>query len=356
MSDEYRIDSHKLMLHPRRVARWMDGETVYPIYMEISPSGVCNHRCTFCAMDYMKYRPSFLKTGILKERLTELGRLGLRSLMMGGEGEPLIHRDIAELILHAKTSRIDVAITTNGVLLTREFSENTLKSVSWIKVSINAGTSDTYARIHRTRAEDFDHVLSNLATAVHVAREQDVDCVIGAQMILLPENAPEIEALATRCREAGLRYLVIKPYSQHQKSITHEYKEFDYGPYLGMVHNLETLNDDQFRVIFRENTMRKILRGRRGYERCQALPFWSYIDSDGNVWGCSAYLGDERFLYGNINKQTFEEIWTGERRRKNLEYVHCDLDPEGCRMNCRMDDINLYLWELTHPGAHVNFI
>jgi len=356
MSDEYRIDSHKLMLHPRRVARWLDGETIYPIYMELSPSGACNHRCTFCALDYMQYRPSFLKTEIVKERLSELGRLGLKSVMMGGEGEPLIHKDMAEIILHAKSCGIDVAITTNGVLMTRAFAEKALKSISWIKVSLNAGTAETYAAIHRTKPEDFERVLANLADAAKVSREMGAECVIGAQMILLPENAAEVEQLAARCREAQLKYLVIKPYSQHHKSITHDYEQFDYAPYLAMVRQLETYNDSDFRVIFRENTMKKMHRNRRGYERCQALPFWSYIDSDGNVWGCSAYLGDEQFLYGNINEHSFEEIWNGERRRKNLEYVHCDLDPEGCRMNCRMDEINLYLWELTHPAAHVNFI
>ena len=356
MSDEYRIDSHKLMFHPRAVARWLDGELIYPIYMEISPSGACNHRCIFCALDYMEYRPSFLRTEVLKERLTELGRLGLKSVMLGGEGEPLLHRDISDIILHAKASGIDVAITTNGVLLTKEFSERTLKSVSWIKVSINAGTPDTYARIHRAKDSDFERVLSNLAVAAAVSREQGGNCVIGAQMILLPENAGEVEQLAALCREANLSYLVIKPYSQHHKSITREYEDFDYGPFLSMMRKLETFNDNQFRVIFRENTMKKIQRNRRGYERCLALPFWSYIDSDGNVWGCSAYLGDEQFQYGNIYQQTFEQIWKGERRRKNLEYVQCALDPEECRMNCRMDEINMYLWELTHPAAHVNFI
>lgn len=356
MSDEYRIDSHKLMLHPKRVAQWLDGGDVFPVYMEISPSGACNHRCTFCALDYMAYRPSFLQTGILKERLSELGRLGLKSVMMGGEGEPLIHRDLAEIINHAKSSGIDVAMTTNGVLLTRQFAETALQSISWIKVSINAGAPDTYSQIHRTKPEDFERVFSNLALAVRVGEESGGECVIGAQMILLPENAAEVEVLASRCRDAGLRYLVVKPYSQHHKSLTHEYEKFDYTPYLEMMQRLEKFNDDQFRIIFRENTMKKMQRRSRGYERCQALPFWSYLDSDGNVWGCSAYLGDERFCYGNINEQTFEEIWTGERRRHNLEYVRCGLDPEGCRMNCRMDEINLYLWELTHPSPHVNFI
>lgn len=119
---------------------------------------------------------------------------------------------------------------------------------------------------------------------------------------------------------------------------------------------LARFNDQGFTAIFREQTMKKMHRSSRGYERCLALPFWSYVDSGGNVWGCSAYLGDEEFRYGNIHEQTFEQIWTGERRKQHLAMVASRLDPEACRMNCRMDEVNLYLWELTHPKAHVNFI
>ena len=32
------------------------------------------------------------------------------------------------------------------------------------------------------------------------------------------------------------------------------------------------------------------------------------------------------------------------------------LDVTKCRQVCRLDKINSYLWELIHPGHHVNFI
>lgn len=354
--DKFRIDSHKLLFHPREVADWMNGETIYPIYMEISPSGSCNHRCTFCALDFMEYRPRFLDAPVLKERLTEMGRLGVKSVMFGGEGEPLLHKDIAGIINHTKGAGIDVAITTNGVLLGNDLFAQIAPSVSWIKVSLNAGTPETYAAVHRTKEADFERVIDNLKAAVTHLKATGNECTIGAQMILLPENANEVEKLSSICREIGLSYLVIKPYSQHHKSLTHTYEGFDYTPYLNMMDRLTGFNDETFSVIFRANTMKKMHRSQRGYERCLALPFWSYIDANGSVWGCSAYLGDERFNYGNIHEESFEEIWNGERRKVSLEMVANCLDTQECRMNCRMDEINLYLWELTHPSRHVNFI
>jgi radical SAM protein with 4Fe4S-binding SPASM domain len=351
-----RIDSHKLIFHPRRVVQWLDGSMVYPVYMEISPAGACNHRCTFCAVDYAGYKPHFLNTDILLSRLSELGSLGIASIMYAGEGEPLLHRDIAQIIEQTRSSGIDVAMTTNGVLLVPELAERILPHMSWLKVSINGGSPEGYAAIHRTRPDDYHKVFDNIRAASGIIEKNGLKCTLGVQAVLLPENAAEMELLARRSKDTGARYLVIKPYSQHHKSHTRLYEGIDYTPWLDLSERLDCFNDESFRIIFRTNTIKKMLRKERGYGRCLALPFWSYIDAAGNVWGCSSYLGDKRFLYGNIFKEDFRSIWTGDSRRQSLDMVASELDSEGCRMNCRMDEINLYLWELTHPGEHVNFI
>ncbi len=355
-SEQLRIDSHKLIFHPRRVAEWLDGQSISPVYIEISPSGSCNHRCIFCATDFMEYRPRYLDTGVLLERLTELGSLGVKSVMYAGEGEPLLHPDIATIVKHTKSVGIDVAMTTNGVFLSPETASKILPFISWLKVSIDAGTPETYSAVHRTKPEYFKRVIDNIAAAARLISENGWSCALGTQALLLPENAGEMELLAEYCKDAGAGYLVIKPYSQHLKSNNCRYEHVDYTPYMYLHERLERFNDDDFTVIFRGHTFEKLQRSVRGYERCLALPFWSYVDSGGNVWGCSCHMGDDRFLYGNITKKSFHEIWTGPERQRSLDYVAGELNPEGCRMNCRMDEINHYLWELTHPSEHVNFI
>lgn len=354
--DELLIDSHKLIFHPHRVSRWLDGENTYPIYMEISTTGLCNHRCTFCSMDHLGYRSSFPDSVILKKRITELGNLGVGSIMFGGDGEPLLNRDIVDIVQQTRTAGIDVALTSNGVLLVPELADKLLPEMHWIKVSLNAGTPETYAKVHRTVPDDFHKVFSNLQYAASFIDSNKLSCTLGAQAVLLPENADEMENLALRCRDAGLHYLVIKPYAQHPKSLTRIYEPVDYTQYLNLAEKLIRFNDDRFKVIFRMSTFNKLKRTHKGYDRCLALPFWSYIDAVGNVYGCSDYLGDDRFLYGNIHEETFQQIWQGERRQKSLEFVANKFDLDHCTLNCRMDDINFYLWKLTHPSSHFNFI
>jgi len=93
--DKFRIDSHKLIYHVNRVNDWIEGKNIYPIYMEVSPSGACNYRCVYCGLDFMEYKPRYLDTDIFKMRISELGTLGLKSIMYAGEGEPFLHKDMA---------------------------------------------------------------------------------------------------------------------------------------------------------------------------------------------------------------------------------------------------------------------
>lgn len=367
MSDRYAIDSHKLIYHPQRIAQlldagddWDQAKAVYPLYVELSPVGACNHRCTFCAVDYIGYQPIRLPLATAERALADMGRLGVRSVMFAGEGEPMLHKDIHRMVAAAAHAGIDTAMTTNASVLTDAFVEQALPRMSWIKASVNAGTADTYARIHQTQASDFQRVLDNLKTLADARRRHGYACTLGAQILLLPENAAEVETLARLCRDdIGLDYLVVKPYSQHRYSHTKAYEGIDYQAALRLGDSLRALNTGSFQVIFRENTMKKHDEGEANrYKTCHATPFlWAYIMATGAVYGCSAYLLDARFDYGNINDASFQDIWEGERRCENFRYVRHELDIHQCRLNCRMDEANRYLDRLIRRDVpHINFI
>ncbi len=367
MSDRFAIDSHKLIYHPTRVAQFLEAgddwermKQVYPIYVEVAPIGACNHRCTFCAVDYIGYNAVRLDLEVARKMLADMGRLGVKSVMFAGEGEPMLHKEIDQMVLAAAEAGIDTSFTTNATVISDAFVDRALPHVSWIKVSLNAGTADTYAKIHQTKASDFDKVCRNLKRLVEARNSRQLKCTIGAQILLLPENADEIVGLAKLCRdELGLDYLVVKPYSQHNFSLTQTYRNIDYSRFLFLQDQLAGLQTERFQLVFRNNTMQKYNANPDDrYPRCLATPaFWAYVMATGAVYGCSAYLLDQRFDYGNVNQQDFQSIWEGERRRESFRFVRNELDIHACRVNCRMDEVNRYLDRLVNDRVdHVNFI
>ena len=354
--DRFKIDGHKLNYHIDRVNDWLQGKNICPIYIEISPCGSCNHRCVYCALDFMKYQPKFLDRGVLKDRLLEMGKLGIKSIMYAGEGEPFLHKDMSDIINYTKKAGIDVAVTTNGVLFDKKISEAVLANLAWIRVSINAGTKGTYAAIHRTKPVDFDKAIKNMSYAADLRQRKGYKCTLGMQIVLLPENYREVELLAKKAKDIGMDYLVVKPYSQHPLSKTKKYKNIRYSDYLGLKEKLDTFNSAKFNVVLRIHAMKKWDEAKRDYKHCPALPFWAYIEASGDVYACSIYLTKNKFCLGNIYKDTFKNIWGGKKRLCLLRFAENELDTGKCRINCRMDEINRYLWELKHPPEHVNFI
>ncbi|SFQ24095.1 radical SAM additional 4Fe4S-binding SPASM domain-containing protein [Lachnospiraceae bacterium XBB1006] len=353
MADKIRMDSHKLIFHPDRVAAWLRGENIYPIELEVGLTNACNHRCIFCAVDYTGYQAIMADGELYKRRLEEFAEKGVKSIIYAGEGEPLLHRDAPEIINRTKSLGIDAAMSTNGVLLTPEVSKDCLKSLTWIRFSTAAITEATYEKIHQCKAGDLQKVLQHMEAAVRVKKDQNLKTTLGVQMLLLPDNKDEVVKMAKEMKRIGVDYFTVKPFSQHPQS--GNILQVNYQEMLGVQQEIKELQTEEFKIYFRAHSMEKLVC-ERGYKQCLALPFMVYIDAHGNLWPCIVFMGKEELSYGNIYKNTFAEIWEGERRAKLVEqFMQMDLE-KNCRELCRLDEMNKYLDELRHPGEHVNFI
>ena len=344
MTDKFRIDSTKIMYHPKRVAQLLDAyydwevaKNVYPIYVEVSPMGACNHRCTFCSVEYIGDSTGSLDPTLLSERLHEMGSLGVKSIQYAGEGEPLLHKQINQIVEQTHVAGIDVAFITNGVLLDKLENINELQ---WVRVSLNAGTRETYAKVHQTKPEDFDRVVANLKAAV----QRKGTCAVGAQMTLIPENQSETEIFKALGTEIGLDYTTIKAYLTPRPAVQTQYSNF-----------IPIVPVGDASCVVRENAF---ATHEIPYKRCMSVPYlWAYIMANGDVYACSAgHLLDDRFMVGNIYQQTFKQIWQSNKRRRLWEFMKT-YDLKECRVNCHMNQTNIYLDEMVNHGVeHINYI
>ena len=304
MDEDLRIDSHKLLFHPERVSNWLKGKNIYPICAEISPSGSCNHRCIFCGLDYLGYKSVMLNKYLILKNLKIMIENGLKSVVVCGEGEPLLNNNTPSIINAIKQYGSDVAMSTNGVLFTNEVSNECLGSLTWIRFSLNAGCDESHLKIHRGKPEDFSKVIKNISDSVRLKKDKKLLTTIGVQMLLIPENFNEVFELAKKLKSIGVDYFTIKPFSKHPNCNYEMNSDFNYNSFLDMEKQLKELSNKEFSIIFRSDSMNRTKRLKR-YERCQGLPFWIYIDADAEVWACIAYIGNTDFSYGNLKENSF---------------------------------------------------
>lgn len=348
-----RMDSHKLIYHPCEVARWLCDEQIYPIEMEIGISGGCNHRCIFCAVDYMEYKPRFMDEKVLIKNLKIMGQKGLKSIIYAGEGEPMCHPKSPEIINATKENGIDAAMSTNGVLFTEEKVEQCLKSLTWVRYSIAGATDETYEKIHQCNKGDLKKVLKNMQAAVKVKKDNNLDTTLGAQLLLLPENKNEVIELCKIMREIGFDYYTVKPFSQHPASKAKLNVDYSESEEIGR--KLKEFETEDFKIYFRSQSIEN-LKHEKPYDECPGINFMAYMDSAGDVFPCIVFMGNPEFVYGNIYETPFDEIWESKRASAIRGIFKGEFIKNNCRKTCRLDEINKYLYELKHPGSHVNFI
>ncbi len=346
------VDNHKLMYHPNRVAEWKKNSDCFPIYVEIGPTNRCNHKCQFCALDWLQHGGADINSDVLSRSLEDMAAHRVKSVMFAGEGEPLLHKDLGLFVKTAKNYGMDISMTSNGVLFSKKRAEEILPYLSWIRFSIDAGTAETYAKIHGAREEDFKIMIKNLGDAAEIKRKNNYGAAIGVQALLTNKSLNEIKTLAYIVKTAGADNLQIKPYSHHPASKND--LSFNFEAAEKIMPELEAFSDKRFEVIYRTQTIQRLCQERE-YNECYGLPFFALIDAKGNVLPCGLFYNNPEFSYGNINESIFSDVWKSEKRQKVIQKIK-EKGINDCRTGCRLDAINRYLHRIKNPHPHDNFI
>lgn len=122
--------------------------------LRISVTDRCNFRCTYCMPKEEYQNFDFLpKNQIMSyEEISSVVRtlipMGLKKIRITG-GEPLLRKDLVKLIemIRELESSIDIAITTNGVLLSKYAHELAKAGLSRVTVSLDSFTDDLFKKM-----------------------------------------------------------------------------------------------------------------------------------------------------------------------------------------------------------------
>ena len=128
--------------------------------LRISVTDRCNMRCRYCMPreHFDKHHEFLPKEDILRfEEIVCVVQAmlphGLRKVRLTG-GEPLLRRDLHELIrqLRVCSSELDIAITTNGLLLKKQLKKLHEAGLSRVTISLDALDEQTYQSMGDTNA------------------------------------------------------------------------------------------------------------------------------------------------------------------------------------------------------------
>ncbi len=266
-----KLDSHKINYHPKEIADMFAGKLEAPIYVEISPTGICNHKCLFCHYNYLGHEGKFQK-GKIPELIKEFAQMGVKSLVFAGNGEPTLHVDTIEAIQLSKELGLDVALSTNGALLKEEHFEILAKNLTWIRFSFNAGSSENYAYVHQTKSDDFNKVVENIKRLKATKERLKSNITIGTQFVLIQENKDFALEHGKMLKSLGVDYFSVKHFYNHSHN-EFEVKEQIEDKFIEVLSKeAEKLCDKDFKFIVRSTAN---LSSKRDYNKCYGLEFYS---------------------------------------------------------------------------------
>lgn len=360
--DRYLMDGSKMLWHLDRVQAWRRGERIAPIHIDAGLSKGCNIRCHYC---YGVTQGNFFRKGAdrvfprdaLLQYMKDAGEVGVRSIALIGEAEPLLNPAVYEAIVTGRKAGVDMAMGTNGILLdTGRDGEEALENLTWLRFNISAASDYSYRRIHASK--EFGTALEKIRFCVATKRRKNLKATIGLQMVLTPKNVDQVVPLARLGRELEVDYLVVKQCSDTVEGDIGVIDQLDrYHDFTETLKEAEALSSGDYQVIIKWG---KIMNeGHRDYDLCLGAPFLLYSSGDGRLYSCGMWFNtrEEEFRMGDMTQMTFKQIlesdryWEIARKQASCVDVH-----KECYANCRTHMINDFLWKLQHPPEHVNFV
>ncbi len=302
----------------------------------------CNYRCVFCALESeAPAKKADISPDALERLISDLAELNTEQVSFTGGGEPMLYRDIDRFIELTRKHGMACSICTNGSRLDEDRIRRYAEIGVHLSISLNAADADTYTVIHpRTKPEDFHRITRLLGEFVSLAEKLGTQAhsFVSLNFVIHSNNYHQIMEMHRLAREIGasqVQFRLIQPREAHRHLFLDEDQLAQAREQVRAVEK-EAAGDARYAVQVME-----ILRsseagipscnveanlfcepspgGERSGDSVPCLEGYiaTYIDSDGIVFPCCMRsVSISNHYMGNINEQSFKEIWHGESYQK----------------------------------------
>lgn len=143
-----------------------------PFLIQIFPVYACNFKCGYCLYALPKEEHGYVSDKIFmdlntyKKCIDDISKFEsqLKMLRFAGIGEPLLHKNIADMVKYAKEKEIaqSIDIVTNGALLNKELSLKLIDSgLDRLRISIQGVSKERYKSLSNVDL-DFQNLINNI--------------------------------------------------------------------------------------------------------------------------------------------------------------------------------------------------
>ncbi len=274
-----------------------------PLALHLEIVAACNLKCTHCFAGELPRKEEPLSLKELDELFATLARIGTFRIGLTG-GEPLLRRDMFEIIDSATHHGLHSCITTNGLLITEEIArEFGKRKLVWLNVSLEGATAQTNDRVRGTGT--FDLVRERLSLLSKHTR-------FTLAFTIMKTNLEEMKDCVELAYQVGAETAVFRPLypvgiARHHLELMPSFAE--YNEALNVIAGAE--QDKQFDVCsidpFSPHTRQEAQSSIHENYGCGAGNLVCSVSLSGDVNPCS-FLGPE-FAAANIRSTPFEEIW-----------------------------------------------
>lgn len=338
----------------RRISGWARGETPGPFKLMYFPTNVCNLKCAICWQRKEVHDYSELPLGRQVTLLDEAIALGVRELVIGGGGEPLVRwKHLQPLFQTARAAGLYGMLFTNGTLIKSEVAA-ALVDMRWNKVLVSLDGLQ-YSNDEVREEGSFRRTIRGLDRLLKARGDSELP-VVGVGCVMTRQGVRDLPALvrflAKRgCDQLNLIRLVVHLDTQRRFAVPHsELSEFhdtlrsalDAAREAGIVTNLGEYMDAD--IVAQTDSFDRVLLSDKTHAG-GADPFWGalcfepfsnlVVHANGMVGPC-CMSGDAPVA--SVMSRTLSEVWFGDefiRLRRGI----LSRQPEPY---CRICDLNVF--------------
>lgn len=327
-----------------------------PIHIRIKPTNVCNHNCNYCA-----YRAENLQLGkdmiirdfIPKEKMLEiiddLIKMDVKAVTFSGGGEPFCYPYLLDAAKKLVKSSIKFAALTNGARLKGEVAEVFAKHATWVRVSMDGWSDESYSHYRGVPDGEFTKIMNNMKKF----RTMSKNCYLGVSIIIDKHNSDHIYSLIEKLKKININSVKVSPcIISNEGSENNKYHQ----PIFKKVKEeiklaKKDFEDEKFEIYDAYHVL--VEEFEKKYTWCPYLQILPVIGADQNIYPCQdkAYNLDEG-LIGSIKNQRFKDFWFEEKDK------FFKINPSKvCNHHCVADSKNKAILEyLNADKKHLGFV